>query len=251
MGMDLTKADELAGSVRVRSRLRTWVELLVAYGLILAVIWTPRPWQRVLYWAPVVWISVTTWLSFESWRAMGWRVTNLLRSMWVVAIAAVLGGVAVLLALHLGTLHAPAGPLMLFRTFYGYAIWSFVQQFLMLDYFFGRFLRVLRTTSYAVLASSLIFALAHLPNPILTPATLLWGLAACLIFLRYGNLWPLGMAHAIFGICLAVTVPARLTHNMRVGIGYWGFHPHHHRRNSDHSVSTPAWVSAEAPTRRS
>ena len=76
-----------------------------------------------------------------------------------------------------------------------------------------------RRTS-AVLATAGIFALAHLPNPILTPLTLLWSLAACLIFLRHHNLYPLAMAHAILGICIAITVPGSVSHNMRVGLGY-------------------------------
>ena len=55
--------------------------------------------------------------------------------------------------------------------------------------------------------AALLFALAHLPNPILAPITLIWGLAACLLFLRYRNLYPLMIAHAILGITIAITIP--------------------------------------------
>ena len=84
--------------------------------------------------------------------------------------------------------------------------------------------------------------------------TMIWGLAACLIFLEYRNLWTLGIAHAIFGIAVAITIPANITHGMRVGIGYVRYHPHtphDQRRNSDQMLSTQACVTAEAPTRRS
>jgi hypothetical protein len=60
------------------------------------------------------------------------------------------------------------------------------------------------------------------------------------------------VTHAILGICVALTVPGPVDHNMRVGLGYLTYRPphHHHRSQKDHTVSTVAWVMAEAPTRR-
>ncbi len=235
------------------------MELCVGYGLILLVLWTPRPWQRVLYWAPVVWILVVMWISFPGWKAMGLRAANFLRSLWVVGAALLMAAAAVLLAVRLGTLHAPDSPLLFFKTYIGYALWSFVQQILLLDFFLLRLLRLLPGRISAVIVTAAIFALAHLPNPILTPVTLLWGLAACLLFLRYRNLYPLAISHAIFGICIAITVPGPVSHNMRVGLGYLryvprGVHPRNHREHqrsqSDHMVSTQACVMADAPIRR-
>ena len=233
-----------------RSRQRDFIELAVGYALILLVIWCPHPYQRYVYWAPVAWVAVTCWLSFESWRAMGWRTLNLLRSAWVVAVALVMAAIAVAVSMKMGTLHVPPGPVLFFKTYIGYAIWSFVQQFLLVDFFMGRLMRLV-PAKLAVALTATIFALAHIPNPILAPLTLVWGLAACLIFLEYRNLWSLGLAHAIFGICVAVAVPAHLTHNMRVGLGYWRFHPHSQRKNSDQMVSTQAWVTDDAATRLS
>jgi hypothetical protein len=103
-----------------------------------------------------------------------------------------------------------------------------------------------------------LFALAHVPNPVLTPITLVWGIAACFLFLRYRNIYALGIAHGILGLCVAVIVPEPLQHHMRVGIGYYRYHVHEHRQpaaghrsQTDQIVSTDAWVMAEAPTRRS
>jgi membrane protease YdiL (CAAX protease family) len=232
------------------SRLRAFVELSVGYLLILLVIWCPRPYQRFVYFAPVIWVGVCCWRSFESWRAMGWQTRNLLRSAWVVALALAMAGVAVAVSMKLGTLHAPAGPVLFVKTYFGYAIWSLAQQFLLVDFFMGRLLRLVPAKA-AVAVTAIIFALAHVPNPVLAPLTLVWGAAACLIFLEYRNLWSLGVAHAIFGICVAVAVPAHLTHNMRVGLGYWRFRPHVQRSNNDQRVSTEAWVMEDAATRRS
>lgn len=238
-------------SVTHHTRRRDLVELCVGYGLILLVIWAPK-WQRALYWAPVVWISVVSWLSFHSMKVMGLRTANLLRSLWIVLVAVSMAAVAVVIAARLGTLHAPATPLLFFERYVGYSIWSFVQQFLLLDFFLWRLLRLMPNALSAAFAAALIFAVAHLPNPILTPATLVWGFVACLLFLRYRNLYPLALSHAIFGICIAITVPGPVSHNMRVGLGYLTYRPHgrHHRNHRDQMISTQACVMAEAPTRR-
>ena len=79
--------------------------------------------------------------------------------------------------------------------------------------------RLLPTKKAAVMAAAGLFAFAHLPNPILTPVTLIWGLPPCWLFLRYRNLYTLALAHAIFGICIATTVPGPITHHMKVGLG--------------------------------
>jgi membrane protease YdiL (CAAX protease family) len=239
-------------SVAAGRKGRDFIELCIGYGLILLVIWTSRPLQRLLYYVAIFVLFAILWISFEGWTAMGLRLTNLLRSLWVVGVAFLMAGAAVLLASRLHTLHVPDGPVLFLKIYIGYAVWSFAQQILLLDFFLLRLLRLLPGRKSAVMATAGIFALAHLPNPILTPLTLLWGLAACLLFLRYRNLYPLAIAHAIFGVCIAVTIPGPVSHNMRVGLGYLQYRRHggHQRSQIDHIVSTHAWVIAEAPTRR-
>jgi membrane protease YdiL (CAAX protease family) len=82
-----------------------------------------------------------------------------------------------------------------------------------------------------------LFAVAHLPSPILTLITLVCGLAACLFFLRYRSLFPLVIAHAILGISIAVSVPGPLDHNMRVGLAYLTY------AEKTHSPAHPAPLS--------
>ena len=76
---------------------------------------------------------------------------------------------------------------------------------------------------------------------------------ACPFFLRYRNLYALGLAHGILGLCVAITVPDALHHHMRVGLGYLRYRPPHHlhRSSAPHSVSTQAWVMEEAAILRS
>lgn len=201
------------------------LELVVGWGLIMATIWTPRPQQAWLWWASVAWIFASAWWSFPGWAAMGFRRGGFIASLWVVAAAVVFTAASIAAAARLHTLHAPHGLRAWVLAFGGYTVWSFVQQFLLQGYFLFRFLRLLPRRESAAVAAATIFAAAHVPNPILTPITLVWGMVACFVFLRCRNLYPLMMAHAILGISVSITVPGPVIHNMRVGIGYLRYHP--------------------------
>ncbi len=217
------------GSPRARSKARDVAEIVVAYGLILMVIWTPRPWQQMLWWVAVLAIVIIIWSSFEGFRAMGLRTANFFCSLWVVGAALVVSAVAVTISANLHTLRIPAGPLHFVENYWAYAVWSGVQQFLLQCFFLSRLLRLLRNPRTAAFAAAGLFAFAHLPNPVLMVLTIVWGSAACLIFLRYRNLYPLAIAHAVLGITIAMVVPGHVDHNMRVGLGYLRYRHNHHR----------------------
>ena len=200
-------------------------ELLIGFGLIFAAIWTPRPLQHWLYAIALGWFLVSISLTFESWKAMGCCLAGFWRSSWIVGLSFVLAAIATYFAGAFHTLHHPGGPFQWVRVFGGYAIWALFQQLLLQGYFLARTLRLIPNPNLAVLLTASVFALAHLPNPVLTPLTLVWGLAACLLFIHSRNVYPLAIAHAVFGICIAITVPASILHNMRVGQGYLDYEP--------------------------
>jgi len=232
------------------SKRRALIELVGGYGLILLVLWVPRTEQRPIYIAAIVWIVIATCISFDGLRTMGLRVSRPLRSAWIVPATIALAACAIGVASALGTLSLPRTCTLFVQRYWGYAIWAAVQQFLLQDFVLLRLLRVL-SAKHAAIAAALLFSLAHLPNPILTPLTLVWGLASCLLFLRYRNLYPLAVAHAILGITLAISVPGHVDHNMRVGLGYLTYRTSHHLSQNDHTVSTNVCATAEASTLRS
>jgi membrane protease YdiL (CAAX protease family) len=195
-------------------------ELIVGFALILAVIWTEQPLQRWLYYAAIGWFSLSILSTFPGWKTMGCCTSGFWRSLWVIAVALLITVTATAIAVCLHTLHHPGGPSEWIETFGGYTIWALTQQFLLQGYFLVRLLRVFPNPTVAAAIAAVVFAIAHLPNPILTPITLFWGLVACLVFMRSRNIFPLAIAHAICGICIAVTIPASILHNMRVGLGY-------------------------------
>jgi Type II CAAX prenyl endopeptidase Rce1-like len=244
------------GTAHAGGRRRALAELVAGYGLILVVIWTPRPWQRWFYIAALLWVLAATCLSFEGWKTMGLRAGGMLRSLWVVGAALAVAGLAVLAAERLGTLNMPHGASLFIRTFWGYAIWSFLQQFLLQDFVLLRLLRLLPSKRAAAVSAAGLFALAHLPNPVLTTVTVAWGVAACWLFLKYRNVFTLGMAHAILGVCVAIVVPGRMDHNMRVGLGYLRYHPRAmnygepgQRSPSDRSTPADVWLMTDDPMR--
>lgn len=261
----MTAGAAAASSILPRNRRtsaqRDLLELAVGYALIMATIWTANPMQRVLYWLAFAWIAGTTWSRREGWTALGMGRKGLLDSLWIVAAAVLLSGIAVLLALRTGSLHPLHGATPVPVHAGGYIVWALMQQFILQSYFLLRLLRLLPGKALAVAVATTIFAIAHLPNPVLTPITLIWGAISCLLFLRYRNIYALGIAHGIMGLCVAITVPTALHRHMRVGLGYLQYYRHHRpdrpvshpiqRSQSDQSVSTEAWVTAEAPTRRS
>ncbi|HKF46266.1 MAG TPA: CPBP family glutamic-type intramembrane protease [Terracidiphilus sp.] len=210
-------------------RRRVWLELAVGYGLIVATIWTPRPQQAWLWWAALAWIVASSWWSFPGWAAMGFRRGGFVASLWVVGVACVLSACAVIVAIRLHTLRIPHSAMGWVLAWGGYIVWSFVQQYLLQGYFLFRFLRLITRRELAALAAAGIFAAAHLPNPLLTTVTLIWGVVACLVFLRCRNVYTLMLTHAILGVSLAITVPGPVMHNMRVGIGYLQYRAGHSR----------------------
>ena len=201
---------------------RDLAEVICGYALILVVLWTPDSAQRVL--SPIALVTtVAVLLAPRPGRdelGLGWR--GFVPSLWILPTAIALAGVAMLIAAKLGTLH-PLSDRNLSHVG-GYVLWTLYQQVLLQDYFLPRLLRVMRGETGSVSLAATLFAAAHLPNFVLTMATLIWGAVSCLLFLRYRNLYVLGVAQGLLGLYFAACVPDALHHHMRVGLGYLHYH---------------------------
>jgi hypothetical protein len=205
---------------KLRTPRRDLLEMGGIYGLILAVMWTPHPWDIVLWFVASGTMVYIAWLSFEGFRPMGLCTENLVRSLWAVAFAMGVAGIAVVVAGRFHTLHMPGTPWLFLRRYGVYIVWAAVQQLVLQWFFLSRARRLLPDATSAAAVTAGLFAIAHLPNPVLTLITLVFGLAACLFYIHYRNLVPLAIAHAILGISIGITVPGAIDHNMRVGLGY-------------------------------
>jgi hypothetical protein len=211
---------EYRAKCKSRTRRRDLLELSGIYALLLTVIWTPRPWQAILWLIAAAIMMYIAWLSFEGLRPMGLCTANLVRSLWAVGFALALAAISIFFAGRLHTLHMPETPWLFLRKYGLYVLWAAVQQIFLQWFFLSRARRLLPDAMSAAAITAGLFAIAHLPNPVLTVVTLFFGLASCLFYLHYRNLVPLAIAHAILGISIGITIPGAINHNMRVGIGY-------------------------------
>jgi hypothetical protein len=214
--------------VPLSPRQRDWAELWIGYGLILVVVWTPNPWQRFLYWLAFGFIALTAWQRRRETRPNGLGLKGLLPSLWIVPAAIGVVFAAIAVARHLHTLHPLYGPLPVLGHILSYTVWALMQQFILQVYVLVRFLRVGLRRAPAIALATVMFAIAHIPNPVLAPITLVWGAISCVVFLRYRNLYPLALAHGILGMGLAVCIPNAVHHHMRVGLGYMQYSEHQH-----------------------
>ena len=197
---------------------RDLVELIFGYSMIVGIIWMPERLQRIL--SPVaLLLTLLVVLAHRHNRdELGLGARDFVRSLWILPAAAGLAALSIFAAAKIGTLH----PLYKadFAHISGYVLWTIYQQFLLQDYFMDRLLRLVSSEAAAVTLAGTLFAAAHLPNLVLTAATLLWGIVSCALFRRYHNLWALGLAQGLLGLCFAVCVPDALHHHLRVGLGF-------------------------------
>jgi membrane protease YdiL (CAAX protease family) len=199
-------------------RTRDLAELIFGYGAIVGVIWTPEPIQQFL--SPLVLVLTLgiVLLRRQSRNELGVGTRGFVASLWILPAALALSMLSVFVAAKSGTLHPLyKGDLAHVS---GYVLWTIYQQFLLQDYFMERLLHLVSNESVAVILAGTLFAAAHLPNLVLTAATLVWGVLSCALFRRYRNLWMLGLAQGLLGLCFAVCVPDALHHHLRVGLGY-------------------------------
>jgi Type II CAAX prenyl endopeptidase Rce1-like len=203
-------------------RARDLTELILGYGLIVGIIWTPEHLQRLLSPIALVLTLSVVLARGQSRDELGLGARGLIPSLWILPAAIALAALSLFVAAKLGTLH----PLYKadFAHISGYVLWTIYQQFLLQDYFMDRLLRLLSNESAALTLAGVLFAAAHLPNLVLTAATLVWGIVSCALFRRYRNVWALGLAQGLLGLCFAVCVPDALHHHLRVGLGYLRYH---------------------------
>ena len=136
-------------------------------------------------------------------------------SLGIIAAAAVL-----LVSAHLGTLHRLFGRPNAILHGGTYLMWAVVQQWIQQSFFFARMERVIERGVLASFTTAALFGLAHLPNPVLAPLTFLGGWLLSELYRRYRSVVPLGIAHGLVGLAVALAVPDSLNHHMRVGLGY-------------------------------
>lgn len=202
------------------SELAGLLDIALVYGLIMLAVWTPlgRTNSVVTLSAMLAVVAVSLRGRYSA------REIGLTRPLSGAMVTLLAGALVVLSIAASGAFTSALGPPQLFpwHRAWPYAIWALAQEFILQSVFYVRLESLFG--SRAVRLAALLFAIAHLPSPLLTALSFFGGLFFCEMFRRYRNIFSLGVVHAVLGLTIATCLPDSLLHHMRVGIGYLTYH---------------------------
>lgn len=203
-----------------------WRHVLLVYSSLEGALWTGGAVQGFFIVMTVALTIAWTFSERYPWPDLGLDPASIRRGWWIAPVGACVGGLIVLAAWRLQTLRPPTAslPVICLSVALG-LIWAFAQQFLAQAFFFLHLEYLLRSSRRAVLATALLFSSAHIPNPVLVPVTLVGGVILSETFRRNRTLYMLAVAHLLVALCLAISVPETVLHDMRVGVGYLRYRP--------------------------
>jgi hypothetical protein len=199
------------------NRLNPLLAIAAGYTLIMVTIWSQRPAQRRLFWIDAAFFfcaaAVTLW-------NRPFALPKLDFTLVVVGLGLTLAAAVLFVAAEVGTLHGLFGTPHRFVHAGMYLTWALIQQWIQQSFFFVRLERLLHRGVLASFTAAAMFGLAHLPNPVLAPLTFFGGWLLSELYRRYRCVLPLGIAHGLVGLAIALSVPDQINHHMRVGLGY-------------------------------
>ncbi len=99
-------------------------------------------------------------------------------------------------------------------------IWGLIQQYILQAFIYRRMRAVLGQRAVAGIIAAGLFALVHLPNPMLTILTFAGALVWIAIYERAPNLYALGLSHGIVSLVVMITVPHWMLPSLSVGYKY-------------------------------
>ena len=219
----LRDADQLDHRTRVSKR--AFTELTILVVLIEVIMWIVPvvPHARFAYGLIAVVIAFLLAYTFFrdriTARELGLRVDNFFRALKPLAIPlAVFVLLVVFVGFEFGALRFGA---KFFSMLLFVPVWALLQQYMLLA-FVGRRLRsILGGGLSGAFATAALFALLHLPNPVLTIACAAGGYLWARVYEREPNLFANALTHAVASAFLANSLPGWMLKNMVVGYNYF------------------------------
>lgn len=212
-----------------RVRRQAILEVFIVYALVVAALWTYGHVQVFWIAMGVTCVIVMSVRGARSSRELGLGRPPRQGSARIIAFG-LLAAFAILgIGAVAGTLHLPHGRHSPVLGFVIYLAFAFAQEFVLQSFFLVRLETLFSTSSMpsprrTVWAAAALFCLAHIPNPVLVPATFLGALLFCETFRRFRNIYPIALIHLALGLAVAAAVPEALTHQMKIGLAYLTYH---------------------------
>jgi hypothetical protein len=211
---------------QISRRVLTAFEALGLAGYIAWYIWqlqSAKPNSWIVF---PIWLVLSLTLHRDTPKTLGWRADNL----WPatrqgLGIFAAFIVSTCLAGLLLGSYHRL--PLRVNEPwrFFAYLAFCLLQQVALNSYLTNRLLYSFKDSRWTALLAGAIFAGLHWPNPVLVPLTFVGGTAMSWLFSRERNIIPLTAGQALLGTLVWWVFPVAWHHGMRVGPGYYSFHP--------------------------
>jgi membrane protease YdiL (CAAX protease family) len=201
------------------------VEALAFSAFVAWYIWRLQTYYFYSWRVLPAWMIASFVVHRDTPNTMGWRADNLwpaAKRSAVFFAPCILG--LCLAGILLGALQRPLHHLLVPKHFFGYMAFCLLQQVGLNSYLTNRLLGAMGGVP-AVLLAGAIFAALHWPNPVLIPLTFVGGVAMAWLFARDRNIIPLAIGQGILGTLVWWAFPIAWHHGMRVGPGFYTFHP--------------------------
>lgn len=202
-----------------------WFELIVVYALIEGALWSRRGLVRNR-WALAAAIAIAIFVALDATltdqpllRRLGLALPTTVAAGVVLAVSLAAAALMIFAVRWAGGDVPANGIWPSFGQSWAYVLWALLQEFILQSFFYTR-CEDLFGGSAAVWVAATLFAVAHLPSPLLTTFTFVAALFFCSVFRQYRSVYPIAVMHAFLGLTVAATMPDSLLHHMRVGIGY-------------------------------
>jgi hypothetical protein len=205
------------------------LRLLEVFGFTAFVAWYIWQLQAAVWYSWIVfaiWLVVSFVLNQDTPQSLGWRADNLWAATKRSAIAFlpcafVIFAAGILLASSQHFIH----PTLVPKRFFSYMAFCLLQQVGLNSLVTNRLLSAMENPVRASFVAGTLFALLHWPNPVLVPLTWIGGMLMSWLFAKERNILPLTLWQGILGTLVWWAFPLAWHHAMRVGPGFYHFHP--------------------------